>query len=525
MTTDDGRRTTDTVESRTTHHASRITFHVSSYVFLFHIALTLAQVVFFGQVVAEGRALDVTPLPEPVYRVDGLGLVLGVGWCVAVALSALSMRDAPRESKWAGVFACLVTVGMLNAFYARLPLLLYLGWELAGLGLWLTLRRDRPANKFAGYGYKARLRGLLGQTDWVLHISGWPLLVAILVGSIVPFAPPVGGVASAWAMPVTVALGVVALIRGGCAPFDGWMRTADAASNGRYTPLLALYAVSAPMLLAKMLVAAPWDPGGAWALALIGMAALSGSVISPLFRDRGYSSLTVASIFSAAAIVGFALSPGSPIASAGAIALMLCGMVGVTVMSRDVHPGSLGVANFPLLLGALPGVWLLSQGALGLGYGVVAAVLLSAIAAVIVLDARRSVVQVGATDEGGSRVLGLHPIQAPTNITQTPNPRPPTPILIGAALLVLSAVYPQALVEFVLKPAVGAMAGGVGALSMLMSDWGVGVSVASPQGATLAALPATGIAVAVFLAWVALYWLRQIIVRVLPTKLHETESE
>jgi hypothetical protein len=511
MTTDDGRRTTEAVESR-------FTFHVSSYVFLFHIALTLGQVVFFGPVVGAGTALDVAPLPEPVYRVDGLGVVLGVGWCVAVALSALLMRDALRESKWAGVFVCLVTVGMLNAFYARLPFLLYLGWELAGLGLWLALRRDRPATEVAGYGYKACLRGLLGQTRWVLHILGWPLLVAILISLIVPFAPPVGGIASAWAMPVTVALGVVVLIRSGCASFDGWMCKADAESNGRYGPLLALYAVSAPMLLAKMLVAAPWDPGGAWALALIGMAALLGSVISPLFRDRGYTSLTVASIFSAAAVVGFALSPGSPIASAGAIALMLCGLVGVAVISDAAHPVSLGVTSATLLLGALPGVWMLSQGALGLGYGVVAAVLLPAIAILIVLTARRPVVQAGAAGEGGSRA-------APTNITQTPNPQPLIPIHIVALLLGLSAVYPQALAEFVLKPAVGAMAGGVGALSMLTSDWGVGVSVASTQGTMLAALPATGIAVAVFLAWVALYWLRQIIVRVLPTKLHETKTE
>ncbi|HKP51399.1 MAG TPA: hypothetical protein VJ183_01975, partial [Chloroflexia bacterium] len=87
------------------------------------------------------------------------------------------------------------------------------------------------------------------------------------------------------------------------------------------------------------------------------------------------------------------------------------------------------------------------------------------------------------------------------------------------------AVYPQALAELVLKPAVGAMAGGVGALSTLTTDWGVGLSVVSGQGATLAALPATGIALTVFLAWVALYWLKQISVRFVPKKSPGTEAE
>jgi hypothetical protein len=70
------------------------------------------------------------------------------------------------------------------------------------------------------------------------------------------------------------------------------------------------------------------------------------------------------------------------------------------------------------------------------------------------------------------------------------------------------AIYPQAAVEWVLRPAVGAMAGGVGFPSMLVANWGLGLTVESAQEHVLAALPATGIALALFLAWVALYWLR-----------------
>ena len=72
----------------------------------------------------------------------------------------------------------------------------------------------------------------------------------------------------------------------------------------------------------------------------------------------------------------------------------------------------------------------------------------------------------------------------------------------------LGAVYPQLVVEWIARPAAQAMAGGVAAATDLVSNWGIGLQVVSPAEVVLAALPATGIAVAVFLAWAVLYWVR-----------------
>jgi hypothetical protein len=80
--------------------------------------------------------------------------------------------------------------------------------------------------------------------------------------------------------------------------------------------------------------------------------------------------------------------------------------------------------------------------------------------------------------------------------------------IVVAVSALLVGVYPQAIVEWMLRPAVAAMAGGVGTPASLVSDWGVGLAVRSPQETLLAALPATGMALAVFLAWVIVYWVK-----------------
>jgi hypothetical protein len=59
------------------------------------------------------------------------------------------------------------------------------------------------------------------------------------------------------------------------------------------------------------------------------------------------------------------------------------------------------------------------------------------------------------------------------------------------------------------------MAGGVGALAGLTTGWGVGLAVMSPDGLALAALPATGMGLAVFLAMVSLYWLKRLAARLM----------
>lgn len=46
-------------------------------------------------------------------------------------------------------------------------------------------------------------------------------------------------------------------------------------------------------------------------------------------------------------------------------------------------------------------------------------------------------------------------------------------------------------------------------MTTLGIDWGVGMLVRTAQGTVTAALPDTGLALAVFLAAVVLYWLKQ----------------
>ncbi|MEO6457388.1 MAG: hypothetical protein ABIO92_03805, partial [Chloroflexia bacterium] len=72
------------------------------------------------------------------------------------------------------------------------------------------------------------------------------------------------------------------------------------------------------------------------------------------------------------------------------------------------------------------------------------------------------------------------------------------------------AIYPQLPIEFAVRPAVLSMAGGVGALSTLEVDWGVGMMVRPTQASLSAGLPATGMMLALFLAFVTLYWLRRL---------------
>jgi hypothetical protein len=89
------------------------------------------------------------------------------------------------------------------------------------------------------------------------------------------------------------------------------------------------------------------------------------------------------------------------------------------------------------------------------------------------------------------------------------------PSIIALIVLGLAALFPQVAVESVLRPVVQAMAGGVGALAGISPDWGVGLAVKSPDGVALAALPATGIGLALFLAMVSLYWLKRLAARLL----------
>jgi hypothetical protein len=420
----------------------------------FAVGLALLQLLFFLPTVAGGRALDLISWPGArgaLFRVDGLSLVFGVVWTVAVALGVASV--APTKRVHGGL--ALMTAGLLLVAYARELLVLYMGWEVAGLGLWLALRSYR-------------------QLSIIAHVSGLPLLFAIIVGSFPPFAPPAGGVTEPWSLPVMLAMAGTVYIRSGCWPFDGWVRRAG------LSPLLGLYIVAAPYLLAKALMAAPWEPTGAWGLALLGAIGLLAVALTSL-RQGERVSPPIASAFAAIAILAVGLSNGSPLTAVGAVAIMFAGALVVSTWGGATEK----LARAVFLLGTLPSVWFISQGALELGYGVVAGVLLPAVAVLAIVQSPKSKVQSSekASDRGAVLVVGI--------------------------IILLGAVYPQLVVEGVLRPAVAAMAGGVGTPASLASEWGVGLVVRSPQEALLAALPATGMALAVFLTWVVVYWLRR----------------
>jgi len=128
------------------------------------------------------------------------------------------------------------------------------------------------------------------------------------------------------------------------------------------------------------------------------------------------------------------------------------------------------------------GAWMVVQGALGSHYAVTAIIALPVLTLVAVY-------------------AGVNRVADGTRTHRW--------VLVVALLsLTAVAVYSQAAVEWFTRPAVGAMAGGVGASSGLVSEWGLGLAARGPAELLTASLPATGIAVVAFVAWVVLYWLR-----------------
>ncbi len=427
-----------------------------------NVALAAAQLLLFAPIVAGGRSADLIDSPfGSLLRADGLSLVFGVAGSLAMAVASANVEGAP-----ATLSVILMPVGMLSVAYARSPWLLYLGWEVTGLGIWQALRSTRPCNASNRVGF-------------ALHAAGWPLLLLLLIGVIPPFAPPPGGASQVWPVPVAATLGVVSMIRSGCWPFSGWLRYASAHIELAQRRLVAIYSISAPYLLAKALIAARWDAYGIWALTLLGTIALLAASYQAVVSDPGWRAAPIPALV-AAAITGFGLASGSPLAAGGALAITLTAIVWSS--TSDTLRGN----SLLLLLGGFAGLWLIAQGALNLGYGLITAILLPAVLLLAVATWERPGIE---TEHSGGRQIGP---------------------LLGLILLTLAAIYPQALIDFAVRPAVGAMAGGVGVPRLLESGPDVGLLVRSPQETLLAALPATGTALAVFLAFAVLYWLKRL---------------
>jgi MFS family permease len=215
-------------------------------------------------------------------------------------------------------------------------------------------------------------------------------------------------------------------------------------------------------------------------LVLLGMLAVLFGVYTAYASQDRERTRAFAYVLVGASLAGFGIAAGSPLAAAGAIWLMLSGLLWLAGRGWRW-------AGVAALLAVLPGLWMVSQAALDTGYGVVAALLLPA----FVLLAWLLTSYAPARDRASHRV-GAIPF----------------------ALAIIAAAMPQLVMETLVRPAVRAMAGGVGALTGLSVDWGVGTLVRTAQGTVPAALPATGIALAVFLAAIALYWLKQLAGRI-----------
>jgi hypothetical protein len=409
------------------------------------IALALAQAAGLGLLVAGGRGFDLLPVfGGGLYRVDALGVSLGTVFALAVGLGW------PRSA--GPLPALLLLAGLLHLAYAREPLLLYLGWEVAGLGLVLAA------------GVAAR------RAPVALLASGVPLLLAWLLGLVPALSPPPGGDPRPWPAAVAVTLGLVVLMRSGVPLLGAWLRPLAV----RAPFAAALYVLAGPAVLARALVPAPWDAPGGWLLALLGAAGMVAALLAFVWGDRGI--VGAASALAAGVIMGLGLASISPVAAVGAVLLMPVGPVWLCCRMLGSR-----VWAALLLAGAAPGAWLLGQGAAVVGYDVVPVLALGGLALLALLLA--------ATGEAGRLIW---------------------PALVAAVLLALVAVYPQAAVEWAARPAVGAMAGGVGVPSGLLANWGVGLALRAPDETLQAALPATGIALAVLAAWAVVRWLKML---------------
>lgn len=422
------------------------------------MAVAGLQLLFFLPVVEGGSALDVAawsggPL---LLRVDRLSLLFGVVWAVALALAVPAVEGSDKRWAW------LVTLGLLGAAYAREPILFYLGWEVAGLGVWLSAP--------IGEGGRAKVAALV-------HGPGLALLALVVMGGAGAFVPPEGGAGREWTLAAVLLMAVAAGGRA-IAPILYSGLKIDTGERGWL--MLAVFGSTGPFLLAKALVEARWDDWGVWALTLVGTAGLL--AVAVVAWTRATWPVPLGGAVAAVAIIGLGVAPVSPVAAMGAVLLVGLGAFLPLLSALDENAQWRQWAMGAAVAASAAGAWMVVQGALGSRYAVTGVVVLP----VLVLVAG----YVGVNRGGGG--MGAHRW------------------VLVAALVGLSAmaVYPQAEVEWFARPAVGAMAGGVDASSGLVSEWGLGLVARGPAELLTAALPVTGIAVAAFVAWVVLYWLR-----------------
>lgn len=435
--------------------------------------------------VAGGQSLSFFGL----LTLDALSLAFGVAWNLAVVLLLVGHRQEDAQATALSWQPLLVSTGLLLIAYAGNGAALAAGVALAGVGVWQSLLREESIGDAAVLRYSVPIAAVL-----------------LLVATAPPFGetrtlqPPAGGVTGPWNPLAVIAATVAVMISARCWPFD--YRRTQVGDSGILAgaSLRSLYSLAVVALLARMLVAAPWPPVAAWAMVGLGMTALLKGAYA-LYASGGGIGLAAPAL-TGIAITGLGMASTSTVATAGAIWVGLAGLL--TVATGQPSGGSISVRNSRVLvlLAPLPGVWLISQGALDTGYWIVAVFLLPAYALVTLQSAQRAQ-------------------------THLPNQAGQARTLAQAAAAILAAfavLAPQLPLVWVVRPMVGAMAGGVGALSGLDLDWGVGLMLRSAQETVSAGLPATGVAVGVFLAAVALYWLKQLLGLLVPDDPEEGQA-
>lgn len=412
--------------------------------------------------VAGGNATDFGQWvgPSAIFRIDSLALLMGVVWPVGLAL-ALFTQHRTNTLLW--VQACLLLIGLLLAAYAREPLILSLGWEIAGLG--------GAAHLYTRQQGKSR-----AVVAALVHGPGLLLLVPTLLGRLSALAPPKGGVLQGWHLEIALLMGIAV-----CAAtlIPTLIPTATSLNVQHPDWTLSLYATCAPFILAKMLVGGRWDAWGIWTLALLGTLGLL-AVTWQSIRNASGTSMPVVAL-TMISIIGFGLASTSPTAALGSMLLLI-----LAVLLASISQGLLRLShsNALVLAGSAAGLWLIAQAALSARYGLISVLALPALLLVAAIESRKD-------------QPAWHKATRPI-------------VILVTILLFLTATYPQAAIEWLARPAVGAMAGGVAAPVDLARNWGVGLQVVSPAELTLASLPATGITLTVFLAWVFLNYIKRL---------------
>lgn len=413
----------------------------------------------------------------PLFRVDSLGILFGTVWTLMLgAISFLFTRRGRGYTE--AIFLSIIGIDLLVYTYAHNMMVMAVGWGLAGVGVWAITRESSPP----GQSNRAMLS---------LLSSAIILATLAVVTGFPTFIPPAGGVVQPWPATAVVA-GALAVVASG-----GWGLLVEGQHNRKEVEqragltLKALYALAAPYILAKMLVTAPWHPIGTWLLVLLGMLTLLIGVYTAYESHKRGRTRVLVYAQVGITLVGFGIAANSPLAAVGATWVMLAGLLWVVTSGWRWAGVRASVA-------AMPGLWMVSQAALDTGYVVVSVLLLPLYILVVALTIIH--------DSGARRSCNWW-------------------VAIPIAVSITATALSQLVVEVLLRPAVRTMAGGVGALTVLAIDWGVGMTVRTPSGGISAALPATGIALAVFLTAVALYWLKQLAWRAINQANGDTQAE